>query len=264
MPCKSGRIQGILSFPRPCIPAVEVKIGQTCLDSLGQHLSSIKPCLTQACVTHFFQMSHNSGTNILTSAVHKFTLLTQFQGFGWRANCPDGPNSAVAILVFKMSRLGPELPFTWGGRVLPFWFQHSCSDLSSRKITRGYFKDQVSSERLSPKCCCFHARGRSLKASLYENWFHYDHWNPLRVNGKKKTHVDKHKCLHLLININLNTFHNDSPLTPSAVSKTAGSHSKTNCKWSKNVQAVLWKRPCSYMSSRHLWFYVWVKAHPVY
>lgn len=50
-----------------------------------------------------------------------------------------------------MSRLSPELPFTWGGRALPFWFLHSCSDLSSRKITRGYFKGQVSSQRLSPK-----------------------------------------------------------------------------------------------------------------
>lgn len=55
-----------------------------------------------------------------------------------------------------MSQLSPELPFTWGGRVLPFWFLHSCSDLSSRKITRGYFKGQVSSQRKSkmllPSC----------------------------------------------------------------------------------------------------------------
>lgn len=114
----------------------------------------------------------------------------------------------MAILAFKTSLLSPELPFTCGSRALPFWFLHSRSDLSSRKITRGYFKGQASSQQLSPKCYCFHARSRSKKASLYENWDHYDHWNPFRVSGKKKTRVDKHNRLHLLINIILNTFHN--------------------------------------------------------
>lgn len=50
---------------------------------------------------------------LLTSAACNLTLLSiGFQEFGQRSNCPDGPNTAVAILDMKMSELKSDLPFT--------------------------------------------------------------------------------------------------------------------------------------------------------
>ena len=57
---------------------------------------------------------------------------------------------------------------------------------------------------------------------------------------KKKTHVDKHKRLHLLININLNTFHNEfmteffSTFSDST-QRIERRYSKSNCLTLKNV-----------------------------
>lgn len=47
-------------------------------------------------------IQYSSGTNLHNTQFHYIRCHFFFLKFGWRANCPDGPNSAVAILPFKM------------------------------------------------------------------------------------------------------------------------------------------------------------------
>lgn len=68
----------ITFFSSHCIPAIGVEIGQTCLDNVGHHLTSNKPCLTlsEVCSGIFWWVIWCMSGTRLASEARNLTLLS--------------------------------------------------------------------------------------------------------------------------------------------------------------------------------------------